>query len=131
MADTQGAGAVPQADDLLTELSSHGVLLRSRRGRLVVDAPAGTPERLMDRLTDRREAALEAIAAHPGLSGPRLAPVASTGDAFGQTDLQGAYLVGETEFPELRTAAFVAHAFEVPELDPDRLRGAAGRARRP
>jgi amino acid adenylation domain-containing protein len=116
--------------ELLAELSSHGVMLRSRRGRLVIDAPAGTPSTLLDRLDRRQEAALQAIVAHPGLSGPRLAPVTPTTPAtpstpaFPLTDLQSAYLVGESDFPELRTPAFVAHGFEVPDLDPGRLRRA-------
>ncbi|CAL9626053.1 D-alanine--D-alanyl carrier protein ligase [Streptomyces sp. enrichment culture] len=115
---------------LLRELAEHGVMVRSRRGRLSVDAPPETPEELLGRLTAAEELVLEAIAAHPGLPGPRVpAPDAETGEGaaarpFPLTDLQSAYQVGESDFPRLATPAYVAHGFEVPDFDAARWHAA-------
>ncbi|WP_051767520.1 non-ribosomal peptide synthetase [Streptomyces sp. NRRL S-37] len=111
---------------LLRELAEHGVLVRSRRGRLSVDAPKDAPEALLGRLTAAEGPVLEAIAAHPGLPGPRVtAPEAADGEdattrPFPLTDLQSAYQVGESDFPRLATPAFIAHGFEVPDFDAGR-----------
>ena len=108
---------------LLCELAEQGVTVRHRRGRLVVDAPESTPADLLHRLADAETEVTAEIQAHPGLPGPR--PTESAvpqGNAFELTDLQGAYQVGEADFPELRTPAYIAHGFEVPDLDPARLR---------
>ena len=104
---------------LLGELAEHGVLVRSRRGRLVVDAPPATPAPLLGRLTAAGEEVLGAIARNPGLPGPAL-PAATPeppGAPFPLTDLQSAYQVGESHYPQLRTPAHIAHGFEVPGLD--------------
>ncbi|QKW23635.1 amino acid adenylation domain-containing protein [Kitasatospora sp. NA04385] len=105
--------------DLLGELAEHGVLVRSRRGRLVVDAPPATPGPLLERLTAARPEVLAAVTAPPGLPGPALPPdTPAPADApFPLTDLQSAYHVGEAHYPQLRTPAHLAHGFEVPGLD--------------
>lgn len=115
---------------LLHELAEHGVMVRSRRGRLSVDAPPDTPAELLGRLTAGEAPVLKAIAAHPGLPGPRV-PVrdAEAGEGaasspFPLTDLQSAYQVGESDFPQLATPAYVAHGFEVPDFDAGRWRTA-------
>ncbi|WP_078888259.1 non-ribosomal peptide synthetase [Streptomyces sclerotialus] len=116
-----------EAHGLLWELAEHGVTVRARRGRLKVDAPEGTPAALMDRVTAAEPALLAAVASRPGSLGPRLDGTAGDGpdpEPFALTDLQSAYHVGESDYPQLRTAACVAHGFEVPDLDEERLRTA-------
>ncbi|MFE3519318.1 amino acid adenylation domain-containing protein [Streptomyces sp. NPDC059166] len=115
---------------LLGELAEHGVSVRSRRGRLSVDAPPDAPVELLRRLTADEGPVLEAIAASTGLPGPRLpAAGAEAGPAadpapFPVTDLQSAYQVGESGFPQLATPAYIAHGFEVAAFDAGRWRTA-------
>lgn len=110
--------------ELLGELAEHGVAVRRRRGRLVVDAPPTAPADLLGRVAAAEESLLAAVAAHPGGVGPRPSADAASSGAFALTDLQSAYQVGEVGYPELSTPAYVAHGFEVPDLDPERLRSA-------
>ncbi|WP_037666115.1 condensation domain-containing protein, partial [Streptomyces lividans] len=102
--------------------------VRARRGRLSVDAPPDAPRELLDGLTAAKEPVLAAITAHSGLPGPRVAAAdpepRPSGHPFPVTDLQSAYQVGESDFPELATPAYIAHGFEVPGLDTGRWHGA-------
>ncbi|WP_053663088.1 non-ribosomal peptide synthetase [Streptomyces sp. MMG1121] len=115
---------------LLGELAEHGVMVRSRRGRLSVDAPPETSAELLGRLAAAEEPVLTAIAAHPGLVGPRVharddgAGAGAAGRPFPLTDLQSAYQVGEADFPQLATPAYIAHGFEVPDFDARRWHAA-------
>src|SRR5947209_186672 len=102
---------------LLGRLAEHGVMVRSRRGRLVVDAPQGTPADLLDRFARTEEEIRRVVAGHPGLPGPRLPGPGDADGPFGLTDLQSAYQVGESDYPRLSTPAYLAHGFEVPGLD--------------
>ncbi|MEV0010707.1 amino acid adenylation domain-containing protein [Streptomyces sp. NPDC047973] len=115
---------------LLGELAEHGVSVRSRRGRLSVDAPPDAPVDLLRRLTADEGPVLDAIAARTGLPGPRLpatraeaGPVAAHAP-FPVTDLQSAYQVGESDFPQLATPAYIAHGFEAVAFDAGRWRTA-------
>ncbi|MFH8440182.1 amino acid adenylation domain-containing protein [Streptomyces sp. NPDC018026] len=128
MEDTQRGAGERDTLGLLRELAERGVTVRSRRGRLSVDAPPDAPRDLLDRLTAAKEPVLAAITAHPGLPGPRVAAAdpepRPSGRPFPVTDLQSAYQVGESDFPELATPAYIAHGFEVPDLDTGRWHGA-------
>ncbi|MEY9863613.1 amino acid adenylation domain-containing protein [Catenulispora sp. GAS73] len=116
-------GAVTGAEDvsaLLGELAEHGVIVRARRGRMVADAPRQTPVALLDRLAASEQTVLDAIADNPGQPGPVLAAGPESAEPFALTDLQSAYHVGESTYPQLSTPAYIAHGFEVPDLDAEK-----------
>ncbi|THA87973.1 hypothetical protein E6R61_27760, partial [Streptomyces sp. LRa12] len=128
MEETQRGAGERDPLALLRELAERGVTVRARRGRLSVDAPPDAPRELLDGLTAAKEPVLAAITAHSGLPGPRVAAAdpepRPSGHPFPVTDLQSAYQVGESDFPELATPAYIAHGFEVPGLDTGRWHGA-------
>jgi len=116
------AGAGSPMEDLLMSLASRGVYVRARRGGLRVDTPADDAEtqRLVAALSAREGEALEYIRRNPGTAGLQIEPLAGSA-SFKLTDLQGAYQVGELDFLDLHTRAYIAQGYEVSDLDVERL----------
>ncbi|MFM9379675.1 non-ribosomal peptide synthetase [Pseudomonas sp. UV AK001] len=108
-------------EDLLWSLAEKGIAVNKRRGDLAFDIPSPCPsETLIAQVNSVAPQALACINRNPGVL---VVDTEKQPDnvVFPMTDLQTAYLVGESELDTLSTAAFVTQGYKVTGLNLERL----------
>ncbi len=108
-------------EDLLGALAEHGVTVRKRHGSLELDIPSFcSAETLIARFNNARSEVLAHINLNPGILLVNRERQPDTA-VFPMTDLQTAYLVGESELDRFSTPACITQGYKVAGLDIERL----------
>ncbi|KPX43593.1 putative peptide synthase [Pseudomonas syringae pv. helianthi] len=108
-------------EDLLWSLAEHGISVHKRRGSLELDIPSPCPaETLIAQVNNASREVLTCINLNPGILVVDRHEQPDNA-VFPMTDLQTAYLVGESELDTLSTPAFVTQGYKVIDLDIERL----------
>ena len=110
--------------EVLDHLSEIGIAIKVRKGELLIDGKESLSAELCNYISQHKSEIIQYISSNSEYFTLDLSIQCRPKKVFDFTELQSAYLVGEKLYHELRTPAFVAHSYEVKDLDVSRFKDA-------